>query len=193
MARISKQERLKRTAHHEAGHAVICFGVRCEFSDISIVEAEGFHGIFRHGRWYGVDRNQWKSQDIQGTIWDILVALGGPAAESQFIGRTVRRNYASDGDHGNVWESLNRIYEGLGSNEAGLMEAKKYIEYLEQVVKNYLRKNWKFVERLAQVLLAEKHLTYKGAKELVSRDLELSEEESKATERPLEIQELRHL
>lgn len=193
MARISKKQRLERTAYHEAGHAVICFGIRCDFSDITIVETEEFYGNFRHGRWYSVDRNEWYSQDIQGMIWDILVTLGGPAAENQFVGKTVRLNSTSDGDYADAWECLGLIYEGLGSNEVGATEAKKYIEYLEQVVKNYLRKNWNFVERLAQALLAEKQLTYKGAKELVSRNLELTDEDSKTTERPLAIQELRHL
>ncbi len=181
MTRISKQQRLKRTAHHEAGHAVTCFGIRRAFTDLSIVETEESLGVMHHRRWIRIDPGitsyEWESRDIRRIKWDILVSLGGPAAESIFVGRTVRRDWALGSDHGIVQELLDLLYGGVGSNEDAGRAVSKYIEYMEQVVKNYTKTNWKFIERLAHALLAEETLTYKRAKELVNRDKGLPVEE----------------
>ncbi len=196
MARITKQDRLKRTAHHEAGHALVCFGLRKAFSDLTIVETDEFYGAMSHRAWLKIDPGitsyEWEAQDIKRIKIDILVSLGGPAAENLFVGRTLRRNFAPGTDHAKVLEVLTLLYGGLDSDEAG-MEVGKYIEYTEIVAKNYIAMNWKFLERLANALVKQETMTYVDAKKLVNRDKFLPFEEMRLAGLPTAPKRLRHL
>ena len=119
--------------------------------------------------------------------------MGGPAAESILLERSARKNWSGGADHGTVFDLLDALYAGLGSDVEENKEVFMYIEYMELVVINNIRRNWKFVDRLAQALLAEKTLTYKRAKELVHRDGNLPWEEQKKLKPPIALRPLKYL
>lgn len=197
MSGISKQERLRRTAYHEAGHAIVAFGVDRAFKEVTIIPSEGYLGVLKHRPWITFDPTMtssgWEDRETSRIKLRIMLCLGGPAAESILLGRSVMKYRWGWADHGIVLDLLDALYAGLGLDAEVDKEVGKYIEYMELVVKNFLRVNWKFVERVAQALLLEKTLTYKKAKELVYRDLDLSWEEQDASELPITPMRLKYL
>jgi len=187
MSGITKQKRLERTAFHEAGHAIACIGVRKAFKNVTIVPSEEYAGVIQpHRKWLNFDPSMtsydWDPKELNRIRKDIFISLGGPAAASIHIGRAIRRNWNPGSDHDNVLDVLDALYAGLGLNEDIDKEVGKYISYMELVVKNYLIRNWKFVEWIANNLLSFKTLSYQKVKNIVYKD-RLSIDEPKAIEK----------
>jgi hypothetical protein len=123
--------RLRRVAHHEAGHAVAAFVLGRRLLDAC---------VFRDGHGLTVaDREPDKARDR------IMVAMAGNAAERLFVGRDDTLSDASD-----------RTRIRALANEAGLDDFD--LLWLKRRTRALLRDNRRAVRSVAAALLARRHL-----------------------------------
>jgi ATP-dependent Zn protease len=126
------------TAYHEAGHAVVALALGRPVHNVSILPNREVLGICQFGKARIRPSEDWLEREI-------LIALGGIAAEARFTG-----NYA--------WDGAARDYQfaqRLAMQRAGTSKAERLQRRLLAKVENLLAKEdcWQAVERIAAELM----------------------------------------
>ncbi len=174
MAGISKQERLKRIAYHEAGHALASIGSKRAFKDVTIIPGEGYLGLLTHNPWKALNPEMtsytWEAKGVHYVRQEIFIFLAGPLAGHIYNGKPVIRHWIEQGDHYQAFFLLDSLYDGASHDDNISEEINRFLHYMEKSVENYLSLNWVFVERIASELLELGTLTYKQAKAVVFKD-----------------------
>lgn len=191
MARISKQERLKRTAYHEAGHAIACLSVGRAFGKATIVpEGDKLGYVSNPANYKFLDPTitsySWDPKDLRKIREQIVVFLAGYASTEILLGRYVMRRWDSF-DYQYILDLLDALYAGLGQDKEVDKEVSAYIEYMELVTKNILRKNWSLVEKVADTLINERTMSYNRIKQIAPRFIQLEDTPTKEIIRSAKI------
>ena len=177
MPRLTKDERLRRTAYHEAGHAVACLSLRRAFKDVSIISTEDSEGRLIHRDWGTFEPDlisyDWVAEDVKRIRRRTFIALAGSASEWILTGRRLRGRWESP-DYTNILKKIDRLYAGaMGLDSDTDKMFTHYIEYMEYAAKHLLRVNWVHVTTIANTLLKEKSLTYNQIKILTPQTIPL--------------------
>lgn len=112
---------LKRTAYHEAGHAVMAYILRIGLKEVTIIPDEDYLGKFTHGRGRNIqpewDYDQKTRPEIERQA---MVTLGGNVAEHLLTGK---KHIAGS------YEDYHKVVDLL-SYLAGAEEITYYVECL---------------------------------------------------------------
>ena len=163
-----EREKLKKTAYHEAGHAVAAFILRKRFKKISIIPNPYENSL---GRLSGCG---WKSNlnpefDEDGRLrhmveTQIIIFLAGPVAEAKLTGRYNHIGASKDYEGAVLYASY-----VTGSSE----ETSAYINWLLEKTKNILSiYRWDAVELLAGELIKRREIGYKTTREIIRKGLD---------------------
>lgn len=157
-----KADQLRKTAIHEAGHAVVALALRAKFRDVSIIPDGDSLGCMSDCNALGDDFNPTRevSLEMRSKIENnIMIDLGGICAESVVLGRV-----------GWKWAGADM------SNAAGIAtiiisnadEITAYIEWLRVKTRNITSMPGEklAIQRIAEALLEEKRISYKTAKSI---------------------------
>jgi ATP-dependent Zn protease len=146
------------TAYHEAGHAVVALALGRPVSRVTIIPDQKRAGLceFRKGTFRPSD--DWLEREI-------LIALGGVAAEARYTG-----NYAWDGAARDE-----RFVRSLAVQRAGERRAARLQRRLLAKVEHLLaqEENWRAVEAIAAELLRAGTISGRAARHLYDQRLEL--------------------
>ncbi len=155
--RTPKADRL--VAHHEAGHAVVSLNLRQAFQAVTIEpDTPGTLGAM-HQSWSMSKTIDTYSPDGRSRRYiedRIIIALAGPAAARKFAGRST---FGGEADHDDAVDLLMRL---TGDPE----ELDAYYKLLEIRAKQRVEREWPSIEALAKVLLHERRVTSRRAKEV---------------------------
>lgn len=151
---------IKRTAYHEAGHAVMAYNLRLRIRHATIIPEEEYLGRVKHSAG-GSIHPEWESGPTTRTEIErrAIVALSGNVAEYLLTGR--RYMVGSEGDYQTVVNLLSYL--------AGPEETGKYIEWLWYRTKGILAIDywWLAIQRLAEELLKHHYLKSKRIREII--------------------------
>lgn len=147
------EQKLKATAYHEAGHAVMLLMLGRSVTRATIRPEGDFLGQVRRRppkvdrEWHGVD---WATRRWAETT--IMFALAGPEAEERLTGRRDDAGAAQDD------ETVVEIAEGI---EGGDETKDAYLTWLRLKVRDYVNSQlfWSQVEAVADALLERETLT----------------------------------
>ena len=151
--RLSKCERLERTAYHEAGHAVAENHYAGKIKTVSIIPKDDTLGRMRaKNPFAGKPLDTVRiTPHLEKKIRDqIVVSLAGGVAEFLFAGR--KCHVGASGDYHNAVDLAERLH---GFNTA---VTEKYLDYLYAVAKNLMESRWKAVQALATALMEENEI-----------------------------------
>jgi hypothetical protein len=151
-----RPSQLKRTAYHEAGHAVVSFALRRAVRRVSIVPGEEFLGrctLAQAGDPDGLPERQERARAER----EILVLLAGGLAEAKLAGRHNHAGASQDIDAAFSWAT--RV---SGSME----EAEAYLAWLRVRARHLLDvpEHWSAVEALAAELLQRREVSGRAAR-----------------------------
>lgn len=191
MAGISKQERLKRIAYHEAGHAIACLSVGRAFGKATIVpEGDNLGYVSNHANYKFLDPTiasySWDPKDLPKIREKIVVSLAGYASTDILRVRYFIRRWDS-ADYQYILDLLDALYAGLGQDKEVDKEVSAYIKYMEIVTRNILRENWSLVEKVADALINEKTMSYNRIKQITPRFIQLEDTTTEEVIRPAKI------
>lgn len=151
---------IKRTAYHEAGHAVVAYILRVRLKEATIIPNEDYLGMVKHGRGQNI-QPEW---EINRKTRDELerrtmVLLGGNVAENLL---TDKRSMAGS------YDDYHQVVDLL-SYLADPEETSKYIEWLWYRTKSNLGVDywWLATQRLAEELLEHQYLRGKRIREVI--------------------------
>jgi len=145
------------TAYHEAGHAVLAFLLDRPVKGVSILPSRDHLGICEFGKAVFRRSEDWLEREI-------LIALGGIAAEARFTGI-----YAWDG------AARDQQYvRRLAEQRAGESRAEKLERRLLAKAEHLLAKEgpWRAVELIAAELLQHREISGRTARHLFERGCE---------------------
>jgi ATP-dependent Zn protease len=154
--------RKRKTAFHEAGHAVAAYLLRKKFRYVTIRPNEVFDGYVRHEKprdpledGLGELRNKRSSRER-----DILTSLAGGVATFIVTGKHERT-----GSYGDLQHALDLAEDICGSRE----ECDAYIHWLSIRCEGMLRSpaNRFALEALAGELLRQEKVSYRRAREII--------------------------
>jgi ATP-dependent Zn protease len=153
------------TAYHEAGHAVLALILGRPVQRVSIVPDRDHLGICEFGK--GVHR---PSEDLLER--EILIALGGIAAEARFTG-----NYA--------WDAAARdqkYVQRLTAQRAGERRAEKLQRRLLAKAEHLLANagHWRAVELIAAELFQHREISGRTASHLFAQGCDQANKDSSA-------------
>ena len=159
---MNKNSRLKRTAYHEAGHAVACYFLHLPFKYVTI-EPEG--DTLGHLKPFPSPKsfNPEIDDEIKTLIRiekNIITYYAGKAVE--FI-LTKKSNKIVGSDDQNAWD-LACYYCG------GPEETEAFLKWMWERTINWVQNpdfHWDAVEALAQELLKKSRLTSKEARQII--------------------------
>ncbi len=139
------------TAYHEAGHAVVALALGRPVQNVSILPNREVLGICKFGKARIRPSEDWLEREI-------LIALGGIAAEARFTG-----NYAWDGAARDF-----QFAQSLAVQRAGAGKAERLQKRLLAKVENLLAKEdcWQAVERIAAELMRCGSISGRAARHL---------------------------
>lgn len=145
---------LEATAYHEAGHAVLALILDRPVTRVSIVPNDERLGLCEFGKSVFRPSEDWLEREI-------LIALGGIAAEARFTG-----NYA--------WQGAARdqqVVHELAVQRAGDRRAEKLERRLLAKAEHYLADEnyWHAVELIAAELLRHTEISGRTARHLFER------------------------
>jgi len=164
--RLRKTTREERTAYHEAGHAVAGYLLHISFGYVTIIpdEDKGSLGyILYDGLGEDFQPDVDEPEEVRRKLEPrILCALAGEAAEHRFSG--TRNLPGASGDYLSV---LNSVMYVCGSTN----EADPYATWLYHRAQGMLRNRitWAQVKALATALLAQKHINYETACQVIAQ------------------------
>lgn len=150
---MNYSKRLLATAHHEAGHAVAAIELQLRLQDVTIVPADDCLGCCRV-QWLASLPGVLSECSVVQRNWierRMIYTLCGNAAERKFLGRSIRRGSGAD---------FSQI-----ADLAMLVEHPKtwdaYVAYLwaRAAVLVDHEFTWRFIQAVADELLARKTLT----------------------------------
>ncbi len=145
------------TAYHEAGHAVLALILGRPVQCVSILPDREHLGICEFGKGVYRPSEDWLEREI-------LIALGGIAAESRFTGV-----YAWDG------AARDQQYvHRLTVQRAGESRAERLQRRLLAKAEHYLAEagNWRAVELIAAELLRQREISGRTARHLFDRGIQ---------------------
>jgi hypothetical protein len=159
MARSRSKKQLARTAHHEAGHAVIALREGRRFKHVTIVADEESFGHILYERWrnYNPEYNQ-RPTTLVRIDKDILCSLAGPAATRRFAGRHDWRGASGD---------LGRVVDLACCIHGGLDVVEPYVAYMRARAKRAVDHHWEFIEAVAANLLLRSRLTFDEVRQTI--------------------------
>lgn len=147
-----EQKKLKRVAHHEAGHAVAAWHCSMRFKYVTISPGAGSLGSLVHKRpkWFKPDRDA--SDRVRCRIErHIVVSFAGQIAEAKWQRRRPRYGYDSDNSH-----AVDMAFYACGSEQT----VNAYLKYCWCASTDVVKVRWKEIRAIAKALLKQKTLSY---------------------------------
>ena len=145
---------LEATAYHEAGHAVLALILDRPVKRVTIVADRERLGLCEFGKAVFRPSEDWLEREI-------LIALGGIAAEARFTG-----NYAWDGAARDQ-----QVVRELAIQRAGERRAEKLERRLLAKAEHYLadEQHWQAVEWIAKELMRASEISGRTVRHLFER------------------------
>jgi ATP-dependent Zn protease len=139
------------TAYHEAGHAVLALVLGRPVQEVSILPERDFLGACKFGKPAFRPTEDWLEREI-------LIALGGIAAEARFTGHYAWEGAARDGQY----------VHKLAVHRAGERKAERLQKRMLAKAEHLLAKEdcWKAVELIAAELLRCGSISGRAARHL---------------------------
>lgn len=163
----SKQEKLKETACHEAGHAVANFAMGKRFKKVSIIPVTEHDSLGRVSgcRWQSklnpeLDKCERSRHFVE---IEIITLLAGVVAEKKLTDR-----YNHVGACEDYHDAVNYASWVTDSTK----ETEAYIAWLFEKTKNVLWRRWDAVELLADELIKRREIGYKAAHGIIRKGLD---------------------
>lgn len=156
---------IKRTAYHEAGHAVMASILRLRCKEISIIPDEDYLGRFIRGAVRNIDPECESNQKTRSELERLTMqVLAGNVAEHLLTGRKCRVGSGDD-----YHKAVNYL-SYVASDE----EIPHYLEALWYRTKAKLSVDhqWLAVQRLAEELLKKRRLKSKRIKEIIRQAID---------------------
>jgi hypothetical protein len=147
---------LEATAYHEAGHAVVSFGVGRGVRRVTIIpDGDSLGHITNHG--LPAFHPDYKTDGATRRRVEqcVMISLAGAIAEARFKGH--RRRLGDGADLAQVFDLASYM---VGETE----ELNAYVRWLWLRTRNLLEVHWPVVEHFAAELLARRHLTGREAR-----------------------------
>lgn len=162
---MNETKELKKTAYHEAGHAVACYFLRIRFTNVTIVPEDNCLGCLKHSKDHHKNFNpEWdNSRKVGDRIEkEVIVRFAGQIAEGLFMGKHIRKGSEHDRS-----SAIDLALYGVGEGEV----LQTYINYLWARAKEQVRQPrfWAAVKALAAELLVRKKIGYRKAREIIER------------------------
>jgi ATP-dependent Zn protease len=145
--------RLRATAYHEAGHAVVASLLGVKFNTVSVVADETTLGRLVHGKWpSGFDVATDPVWTVRRRLEPrIQVSLAGVFAERRGTGR--RHNWT--GAKGDLYSADTYVAQCNGSAR----QESLYMAWLTECTKAIIAFRWPSIEKVAEQLLVRQSLT----------------------------------
>jgi hypothetical protein len=152
---------LKRVAYHEAGHAVIAFDARRSFSSITTIPDSDYLGccFLRTLRSFHPDYDDTRRTKVEIERL-MLICYGGAMAEKIMFGRS-----SWIGARGDLETIANMAAYDYGSEEEMQVLCKLMMIRSRQTL--VLPHNWVAVQRLADVLIEKRRVSYRVARSII--------------------------
>ncbi|MEW6440720.1 MAG: hypothetical protein AB1640_07245 [bacterium] len=162
MAKRPESEELKRTAYHEAGHAVLAIILPFmeEIASVTIVPAGEYRGTVR---WQTSCYSAAPRTRAEKRTWaeaQIAMFLAGEMAA--IVGSGFSDGGPEDKDHTHARQLAETVYEDWSVRV-------KFLELCQARAEALIREHWKKVDALAIALLRRKTLTGKQVKMVIAR------------------------
>ena len=175
MSKLTKTEQLRRTAYHEAGHAIAILSLGRSFRIATIEPVDGSLGhVSNHHAYRFIDPDiasyTWSARERRVVKQQVFVSLAGIAAVRILLGKYPRRRRDTTD-----YELVTSILESFNAGYLDEVDD-AYVSYMELVTKNSLDGNWNFVEILAKELLEKKTLKNSEVRALVPTTITLGEQ-----------------
>lgn len=175
MSKVSKKEQRRRTAYHEAGHAIAILSLGRSFRIATIEPEDDSLGyVSNHHAYRFIDPDiasyTWSARERRAVKQQVFVSLAGIAAVRILLGRYPRRRRDTTD-----YELIASILESFNAGYLDEVDD-AYIAYMELVTKNSIEGNWRFVKIVAQELLEKGTLKYSEVKLLVPAKISLGEQ-----------------
>jgi len=137
---------LKKTAYHEAGHAVMYFLYWRRFRYVTINHKGNTRGIVRHS----------KLPKVNELLEYNMIVIAGVISEKLYTGRM--NNVGANSDYQKIADSLFYYFGGQTDEELKLQGA--YMKFLRMYATQLLKRHWDKVTCLAERLLECRKMTY---------------------------------
>ena len=160
-----EQEKLKKTAYHEAGHAVGAFAIGRRFNKVTIVPDDDTLGSLTGCGWGSklspeLDEGARLRHRVEA---EIILSLAGCVAEAKMTGGC--DHIGASGDYNDAVFYASYVTDSTEETEA-------YIAWLLEKTKNVLSRRWDAVELLADELIKRREIGYKAAREIIRKGLD---------------------
>lgn len=142
------------TAYHEAGHAVVALALGRPVEQVTIVPDRAYLGLCEFGKAAFRPSEDWLEREI-------LIALGGLAAEARFTG-----DYAWDAAHHDCQYVRRLAEERAGERRAERLE-RRLLAKAEHLLAD--EGHWRAVELIAEALLKTRVISGRTARHLFER------------------------
>jgi hypothetical protein len=164
-----EQEKLKKTAYHEAGHAVANFATGKRFTKVSVIP------IPEDGSLGRVSGTGWQSKlnpELDDTEQprlrrmverEIITLLAGVVAEAKLTGRY--NHIGASKDYHKAVSYASYVTDSTRETEA-------YIEWLFEKTKNILSRRWGAVELLTEELVRQQEIGYLATRKIIRKGLD---------------------
>ena len=151
--RTRELQRLKETAHHEAGHAVASWWLGVKFKYVTGAPAADSFGHLkpRYPKWFQPDADS--SDRVRLHIeQDIIIGFAGQLAQAKFRGE--RPRYGMHGD--------NRQAVDMASYRGGSTKTTEaYLRYCWCASEDLVSMRWREIQAVADALLERQTISYK--------------------------------
>ena len=163
----SEQEKLKKTAYHEAGHAVAAFAIGKRFRKASILpEADSLGRLTKCG-WKSKltpELDDYERLRLRRMVEaEIIFCLAGAVAEAKLTDRY--NHIGASGDYQDAVFYATYVTDSTKETEA-------YIKWLFEKTKNILSRRWGAVELLADELLKRREIGYMATRKIIRKGLD---------------------
>jgi hypothetical protein len=162
-----EQEKLKKVAYHEAGHAVAAFAMFRRFKKVSIIPIpeEGTLGRLSGCQWASklnpeFDDGARLRHKVEA---EIILSLAGCVAEAKLTGRYNHIGASKDYQDAVFYESY--VTDSTEETEA-------YIKWLFEKTKNVLSRRWNAIELLADELIKHREIAYMATRLIIRKGLD---------------------
>ena len=156
---MNRYSLLKRTAYHEAGHAVACYFLHFPFKYLTIEPEEDSLGHvkrFPHPKSFHPDY-EGDTKTLNRIEKNIIFCYAGSAAEFILTGKL---KIGGESDAQNARDLADHYCGGPEETEA-------FLKWMWERTINWVHFYWDAVEALAQELLKKRRLTSKEAEQII--------------------------
>jgi len=148
-----RNDQLRKTAIHEAGHAVIAHVVGARIHRATVKSGDGYLGKVRHAR--TLSHATWYANDDRAHLRlgrEIKISLAGPLAERRAYPGSRWRTGAHN-DYIRVADRVDHIYPSMRKGDAGWRAQGHFWKLMEIETDWLLTKHWHCVKAVAKELL----------------------------------------